>query len=65
LPLSRHVRALEEKLGTPLFERVARRVTLTAAGALFHEETRTILPQLRRAGETTRRFASGQTRRQR
>lgn len=62
-PLSRHVRALEEKLGTPLFERAARRVTLTAAGALFYEETRTILPQLRRAGETTRRFALGQTRR--
>src|SRR5581483_11268450 len=62
-PLSRHVRALEEKLGAPLFERAARRVTLTAAGALFYEETRTILPQLRRAGETTRRFASGQTRR--
>lgn len=60
-PLSRHVRTLEEKLGTPLFERAARRVTLTAAGALFYEETRTILPQLRRAGETTRRFASGQT----
>ncbi len=60
-PLSRHVRALEEKLGAPLFERAARRVTFTAAGALFYEETRTILPQLRRAGETTRRFASGQT----
>jgi DNA-binding transcriptional LysR family regulator len=62
-PLSRHVRALEEKLGTPLFVRAARRVTLTAAGALFHEETRTLLPQLRRAGEATRRFAAGQTRR--
>lgn len=62
-PLSRHVRALEEKLGAPLFERAARRVTLTPAGALFHEETRAILPQLRRAGETTRRFAAGQTRR--
>jgi LysR family transcriptional regulator, benzoate and cis,cis-muconate-responsive activator of ben and cat genes len=62
-PLSRHIRALEEKLGTPLFERAARRVSLTAAGALFYEETRTILPQLRRAGETTRRFAAGQTRR--
>ena len=62
-PLSRHIRALEEKMGTPLFERAARRVTLTPAGALFHEETRTILPQLRRAGETTRRFASGQTQR--
>ena len=62
-PLSRHVRALEEKLGTPLFERAARRVALTAAGAVFYEETRSILPQLRHAGETTRRFALGQTRR--
>lgn len=62
-PLSRHIRALEEKLGAQLFERAARRVVLTSAGALFYEETRTILPQLRRAGETTRRFAAGQTRR--
>jgi LysR family transcriptional regulator, benzoate and cis,cis-muconate-responsive activator of ben and cat genes len=62
-PLSRHVRSLEEKMGTALFDRTGRRVTLTPAGALFYEETRTILPQLRRAGEATRRFASGQTRR--
>ncbi|HEY1109813.1 MAG TPA: LysR family transcriptional regulator, partial [Opitutaceae bacterium] len=60
-PLSRHVRALEEKLGAALFQRGPRRVALTAAGALFYEETRTILPQLRRAGEATRRFAAGET----
>ncbi len=60
-PLSRHVRALEDKLGAPLFERAARRVTLTPAGALFQEQTRGILPQLRQAGEATRRFAAGQT----
>lgn len=60
-PLSRHVRTLEGKLGTPLFERGARKVALTAAGALFYEETRTVLPQLLRAGEATRRFASGET----
>ncbi|MCX6953102.1 MAG: LysR family transcriptional regulator, partial [Verrucomicrobia bacterium] len=60
-PLSRHVRALEEKLGTRLFDRAGRKVALTAAGAVFHGETRTVLPQLRRAGETTRRFASGAT----
>jgi DNA-binding transcriptional LysR family regulator len=59
-PLSRHIRALEEKLGTALFQRGARRVSLTPAGALFYEETRTILPQLTRAGEATRRFATGQ-----
>lgn len=60
-PLSRHIRALEEKLGTPLFDRSGRKVSLTATGAIFYEETRSVLPQLRRAGETTRRFASGET----
>jgi DNA-binding transcriptional LysR family regulator len=59
-PLSRHVRSLEEKLGTPLFTRADRKVTLTAAGTLFYEETHTVLPQLLRAGEATRRFASGE-----
>lgn len=62
-PLSRHVRTLEGKLGTPLFDRGGRRVALTPAGAVFYEETRLVLPQLRRAGETTRRFASGATQR--
>jgi LysR family transcriptional regulator, benzoate and cis,cis-muconate-responsive activator of ben and cat genes len=62
-PLSRHVHALEDKLGTPLFDRSGRKVALTAAGALFYEQTRTVLPQLRRAGEATRRFASGETER--
>ncbi len=60
-PLSRHVRTLEEKLGTRLFVRSNRKVALTGAGALFYDETRTILPQLARAGETTRRFAAGET----
>lgn len=60
-PLSRHVRVLEEKLGAALFQRGPRRVALTPAGAVFYEETRTVLPQLRRAGEATRRFAAGET----
>lgn len=60
-PLSRHIKSLEDKLGTVLFRREARRVRLTAAGALFYEQTRTVLPQLVRAGEAARRFASGQT----
>ncbi|HEY9250730.1 MAG TPA: LysR family transcriptional regulator, partial [Rariglobus sp.] len=60
-PLSRHVRMLEEKLGAPLFTRANRKVALTSAGALFYEETRTVLPQLLHAGEATRRFASGET----
>ncbi len=62
-PLSRHIRALEEKLGAALFDRSGRKVALTAAGAVFYEETRTVLPQLVRAGETTRRFVSGETER--
>ena len=59
-PLSRHIRALEEKLGARLFERSKRAVKLTAAGGLFFEETRGILPQLLRAGEMTRRSAQGE-----
>lgn len=59
-PLSRHVRALEEKLGTRLFERSKRTVRLTAAGARFYEETRGILPQLIRAGEMAKRSGHGE-----
>lgn len=60
-PLSRHIRALEEKLGAPLFQREARSVTITTAGNLFYEETRGILAQLLRAGELARRAAHGET----
>lgn len=60
-PLSRHVRTLEEKIGARLFERTQRSVRLTAAGALFHDETRGLLAQLLRAGEAARRSALGET----
>lgn len=60
-PLSRHVRSLEEKIGTALFVRSKRGITLTSTGALFYEETRQVLPQLMRAGEAARRAALGQT----
>src|SRR5882762_7779766 len=59
-PLSRHIRALEEKIGTRLFERTRRTVVLTAAGGLFYEETRGILPQLIRAGEMAKRSGHGE-----
>lgn len=62
-PLSRHIRALEERLGARLFDRSGRKVALTGAGAVFYEETRGALPQLRRAAETTRRFIAGQNER--
>ncbi|TLD71973.1 LysR family transcriptional regulator [Phragmitibacter flavus] len=60
-PLSRHIRTLEEKLGTQLFDRESRTVTITTAGNLFYEETRGILPQLTRAAELARRAAQGET----
>jgi|GEM_PF-236978 len=59
-PLSRHIRTLEEKLGCRLFDREARHVSLTVAGNLFYEETRGILPQLVRAGESVKRAARGE-----
>ncbi len=60
-PLSRHIRTLEEKIGTPLFLREPRRVSLTAAGGLFYEETRAIPRVMARAGEAARRCALGET----
>ena len=58
-PLSRHIRMLEEKVGATLFERRGRRVTLTAAGALFHGQTRSLLPALARSAEAARQHATG------
>lgn len=60
-PLSRHVRALEEKLGAQLFERSRRQVVLTPAGRSFYEETRGVLPQLVRGAEAARRSHRGDT----
>jgi DNA-binding transcriptional LysR family regulator len=59
-PLSRHIRALEEKIGAQLFDRQTRTVALTPAGRAFHEESRGLLAQLIRAGETARRAAHGE-----
>jgi len=59
-PLSRHIQALEAKIGAALFERSRRAVTLTAAGNVFYEESRGLLPQLARAGEAARRSGHGE-----
>ncbi len=59
-PLSRHIRTLEEKLGARLFDRGTRGVSLTAAGDLFYEETRTIPARMSRAGEVAKRMAAGE-----
>tara|TARA_R110002096_G_scaffold23303_3_gene74234 strand:+ start:1290 stop:2171 length:882 start_codon:yes stop_codon:yes gene_type:complete len=60
-PLSRHIKNLEEKLGVTLFERSRRKVSMTAAGRAFLGEAREILLHIRRAGETARRAAEGET----
>lgn len=41
--ISKRIAALEARLGTPLFDRIGRRVTLTAAGTLFQAESRKVV----------------------
>ncbi|MDQ3030875.1 MAG: LysR family transcriptional regulator [Myxococcota bacterium] len=45
-PLSRQIRALEDEVGLPLFERSARGMSLLPAGAAFLEHARRILSDL-------------------
>src|SRR5512133_18369 len=59
-PLSRQIRDLEREVGTPLFERVARGVELTAAGRAFLPEARLTLAQAERAPRTAERAARGE-----
>jgi DNA-binding transcriptional LysR family regulator len=44
--VSKHVRALEEWLGTPLLNRTTRKVSLTEFGRVFHERCLKILEEL-------------------
>jgi DNA-binding transcriptional LysR family regulator len=48
-PLSRHIRTLEEELGTPLFERTARGMRVLPAGEAFLPHARSILAAVDRA----------------
>ena len=59
-PLSRAIRALEQRLGVALFARNRRRVELTAEGARFLEEARRITAQLERSVLELRGIASGE-----
>ncbi len=59
--MTRHIKALEEKLGTRLFDRNTHVVSPTNAGRLFLEDARAILRHLDRASETVRRARQGET----
>ena len=48
-PLSMQIKSLEDELGVRLLARTNRGVSLTAAGAVFYEETRAVLDRLETA----------------
>jgi len=58
-PLSRAIRALEDELGMPLFQRTRRRVELTPQGARLLEEARRVTGQLERTVHELRAMATG------
>lgn len=59
-PLSQQIRRLETLLGTPLFERTTRGVSLTAAGAVLRERAHSTMARLEDDLEQTRRIARGE-----
>lgn len=58
-PLTRHIQALEEKIGAPLFVRTPKGVTLTEAGRTLLEEVPNLLALAQRAAERTRLAGQG------
>jgi DNA-binding transcriptional LysR family regulator len=58
--LSDLVRRLERELGTPLFHRTTRRVTLTEAGAVLLARAEAVLRDVADAAEAVRAVASGE-----
>ena len=54
-PVSRQLKALEDELGTPLFERTPRGMVLLPDGALFLEHARGILSAVQRASIALKR----------
>ena len=53
-PLSRHIRALEDEIGTRLFARTPKGMTLLSPGRVFLEHARAILAAVDRAVTVTR-----------
>jgi DNA-binding transcriptional LysR family regulator len=60
-PLSRHILALEDELGAPLFERTGRGMRLLPAGAAFLVHARRILSEVDAAVHTVRDVAGSRT----
>src|SRR5687767_1353964 len=58
---SRRIRALEDWIGTPLFERSAQGATLTAAGTHFRPLAEELMRTLRRAQRETRAVGTRET----
>jgi len=58
-PISRAIKQLEEDVGVALLERSRQYVRLTAAGAHFYEEARSIIAAAATAVSSTRRVAEG------
>jgi DNA-binding transcriptional LysR family regulator len=58
-PVSRQIRALEDELGTPLFARTRRGMSLLPSGEAFLDHARAILVAVDRAGEVARGAAKG------
>src|SRR6478735_9090992 len=58
-PLSAQIKALENMLGTKLFERTTRSVTLTQAGRVFLEEARTVISAARQAEQRVKMADQG------
>jgi DNA-binding transcriptional LysR family regulator len=53
-PVSRHIRALEDEIGAPLFERTPRGMSLLPPGRVFLDHARAILAAVDRAVVATR-----------
>lgn len=59
-PLSQQIQALEQEIGTPLFERSKRHVALTAAGKRFYEHAKQILATVESAALEAKRIGIGE-----
>jgi LysR family transcriptional regulator for metE and metH len=57
--LSHQIRHLEQRLGTPVWQKVGRRLRLTASGERLLETARRVLPVLEQTERTLRAYAEG------